>query len=79
MIWEVFEEASDEGAVKVWALYLVENGESPDPRVKPFAKGCWFFGKEGGDPAGHNSYLDAYRRAWAEVDRLNAQPLLGDE
>lgn len=72
MDWEVYEEARDEDPVKAWALYLVKEGESPDQSARPFARGYWFFGKEGRDPAGHRLYIEAYLRAKAEVDRLNA-------
>ena len=79
MVWEVYEEANDTGTVKEWAWYLVREGERPDLRAKPFAKGYWFFGKEDRDPAGHRIYIEAYLRAKTEADRLNAQPLADDE
>lgn len=76
MVWEVYEEGSEEDAVKAWTFYIVKEGESPGLQTKPFAKGYWFFGTEGRDAAGHRLYIEAYLRAKAEVDRLNAQPFV---
>lgn len=72
MSWEIYEQAEDEDGVKKWSLFIVMKGEQPPRRMSsPFKKGYWFFGKDGGDPAGQWLYEEGLREIDAEVKRLN--------
>ena len=69
-MWEVHEKSEDQDGAKAWAVYVVRKGEQPKPNSRPFAGGHWFFGKEGGDPAGKGFYDEGVSNAKAEADRL---------
>ncbi|MCX7150646.1 MAG: hypothetical protein NTY05_14795 [Rhodocyclales bacterium] len=72
MSWKICEKAEDKGGVKEWSLFVLMDGEQhPSSTARPFRKGHWFFGKNGGDPAGHRIYRDGLKEARAEVERLN--------
>ena len=72
MQWAVCKKASERDGVNEWALYLVsDNDNRENPTAAPFSKGYWFFGKDGGDPAGKRFYEEGWRNALAEVERLN--------
>ena len=72
MSWEIYEKAEDKDGVKEWSLFIVMKGEQPSNGMgSPLKMGYWFFGKDGGDPAGHGLYREGWEDAKAEVERLN--------
>ncbi len=71
MVWEVFEKIADNNGTKDWSLHIVPTGQPPQNGSSPFARGYWFYGKDGGDPAGKRSYEEACRNAKQEAERLN--------
>lgn len=72
MIWEIYETAEDKAGVKEWALFILMKGHQPsDGTVRSFKNGYWFFGKDGGDPAGERFYQEGLKEAKVEVERLN--------
>jgi len=77
MSWEIYEKSEDKDGVKEWSLFIVMKGDQPRNSVRnPFKKGYWFFGKDGGDPAGQMLYEEGLREAEAEVKRLNRLSVL---
>ena len=70
MIWEVYEKAEDKDGVKDWAFYVVWKGEELKINRRPIAFGYWFFGTEGGDPAGERFYEEGRNIAKSEAERL---------
>lgn len=71
MIWQVYEKVVDTDGIKEWSLYVVLRGEHPKINARPIAQGWWFFGKDGGDPAGNRFYQEGWNIAKSEAERLN--------
>ena len=72
MSWEVYEKSQDRDGVKEWSMFILMKGDQhPNNTVGSFKKGYWFFGKDGGDPAGERSYREGLKKAKDEVERLN--------
>lgn len=69
--WEIYEKAKDKDGVKEWSLFVLMKGVQLNSSASPFRKGYWFFGKDGGDPAGERFYKEGLAEAKAEVERLN--------
>lgn len=69
--WEVVEQAEDQDGIRTWFLHVVIKGERPGKGVTPFRRGFWFFGRDGGDPAGEWLHKQGLIAANVEVERLN--------